>query len=551
MSPTDSAHRQTLSNDIRALTNALCRTSSLPRAHSNVKRSENVKMYLHIATLLTRDGMPKEEEDMLFSGVALREHFALFAFRRLGTELGGEARVETSERRAGSSEAAMEHLFAQGLRRDTDLLTHFADVLDVLRAFAASTLPEDARELQQTKCLVFFTQRSLGPITRRFHQPKKLFASSTPSWWRILTAWEHDLAEFFPVHVFSLKPHIALILNALSPNLVHFGAPFLLDEESAKKCVDALVVLLDVVDRQLKACAAASQTRESWETLNTTMRMLYSLVHETEVIRHILTSSSFSTFLVSRGRDASIRPEKRDGPALFRELQGLTAWQRAVIMLTGTKIFRAAVPIKFHILSIPSGESRTTPVMDLVNEIYPSWRYHSLAHIKAYIGRLVLLGEQPVFTPHFNTDVMGAFLSTNEASREMWALQEGVLQILGNSKSCCYACDKFASLLTVAINSSPSPTDSPASPPSFLFVPWSPPPNTPTPILEALRADLVAELKRHLDCVVPSSTWSLEDEIRLQNMTISTPTQTSVKWAPRSMSHSELSVLQVLGEMCT
>nr|GAT60018.1 predicted protein [Mycena chlorophos] len=513
--------RDCLERDIRTLTSALCRLSALPRSQPPWKHPEyNAKPYSHIATLLLWDGMGQEETSLVFNGVSMREHFALFALQRLPLAESG-IRV-ASTRFVGNPELSLPSLFESG-SRIVDLMTHFTDVVRVLRAFCGLELAEAERESRQSQCLIFLIQRSLGNIAQRLHKPKQLYGVVDFPWWNIFNAWKYDQDDCMSPREFPLKPETVLIFNALSPDLLPVANSVAIDGILAPKCVAALAVLLDVIDAKITTCQSPTRTQDDWEKLNTTLRMLYSLLYDTEILRHIFHDESFSRFLLSRVKSPGDGKRQADGPHFFKKLQAVTAWQRAVLILSSTKIIRAGVPIQLNIVSLPSTGATMVPIMNLVKELYPS---RTLPHIKAYLGRLAPLQDVPTFPAHHNADIMGVLMaadsclkaSSARGPRRMWALKECMLQILSTCKSCCYACDKLTMLLTVDFPTLPS------SPPSFIFVPWSPPSGTPIEVLRQLREDLMVEFKRHLDYAagawceeepskVPTKVWRSYDQL--------------------------------------
>ncbi|KAF7309871.1 hypothetical protein MIND_00359200 [Mycena indigotica] len=515
----------TLEQDIRALSNALCRVSATQPSWKHPET--NPKTYAHIATLLSRSGMGA---DLVLEGVATHQHFSLFAFH---PSLPSDSQIRITTRKCPPTLASdVEAILETGLQ-PTDFMTHCSQALAIVQAYPGLDIPVDTRDLRQDKCLSFFLQRSLGLVVQRFTRPKQLFPTDEAPWWKVLASWEPNSEKYFPRREFTLRSRTILILNALSPDLV--SRTTVMDAQVASKCVVALVVLLDVINGNLRTCQTVEErTDHDWDKLRVTLSMLYSLLYETDIIRHIFYNTSLSAFLVSR----AISRSKCDGPHLFRQLQAITACQRALLTVSGTKIIRAGVTIEFTLLSVPSPNPQmtTTPIMKLVQKVYPNCSFNAQADIRAHLGRLVLLEDPPLFSRHHNTMAMEIFMAVDTKQccleggsdpRKLWALKEGMLQILHNRKSCCYACDLLATLLTY------DPTTTVVSLISTVLTPWSPPPGTPKPLLATLRRELMAQLKHHLDCVIqstPSSTtWSFEG-----------------RQIPRKLSPSQLSVLQVI-----
>ncbi|KAJ6518904.1 hypothetical protein C8R45DRAFT_949685 [Mycena sanguinolenta] len=533
-------------NDICALTNLLAQISFHPHFNSTPTKSpvksqdDGNRIYSHIATLLTRDGMDDAQADITLACVSLYRHFAVFAVHQAPSSsepilqsfdpLVSNTPKRSSDRTKIRLESladpqspqatrdAVDAVLKTGLNA-ADINQHVSDVKQILLAFSAYDLPDDDREERQTQCFIFLLQRSIEKLTQRFHGPRIFFSTQYTPWWRIFIQWDPN-SRHFPAREFNVRYHIALILNALSPGLLSYGQPLVLDCDTAVRCITGLAVLLDVIDGKIAACKVSTRSAEDWDRLNTTLRMLYSLVYETEALRHIFYNSSLSAHVHSLSRTArygEIRledGEKHDGPFLFRQLQKIVAWHRSLFMIASTKVVRAAIPIQFNLLTIPPPPPSTeaTPVMNLVNEIYPS-RYHR-ALTRSYLAcRGVFSDDFRTSSPHYKANLLGILMATDyheysdvsEAEvasdpRRIREMKDGILQVISTAKKCCYACEKLASLLG-ADPSSPT-TDSTSICGDLLFRPWSPPFGITPEVLSLLRDDLMDQLKHHLECII-------------------------------------------------
>ncbi|KAJ7180757.1 hypothetical protein C8R46DRAFT_1070505 [Mycena filopes] len=537
-----------LASDIRALTFVLAQVSA-GAARSPLSPTKNAfkhdsgtanKMYGHIADLLSRDAMEDDQLDMALTGVAMYQHFALFAVHQappptatlspphdlpnpLGTTTAAaELEAHPLSPKCGSNGCTkisfesvdrprhlgdIETILKTGLNA-ADLHQHVSDIKQILSEFAPHDLSEDDREARQTKCLIFFLQRSIEKVTQRFYSPRIFFSTKYTPWWRMLTQWNPG-PEDFPVREFGLRYHIILIFNALSPGLLTFDVPAILDGPTAAKCVTGLAVLLDVIEGKLLACKKPTRSKEDWERLSTTLRMLYSLLYETDVIRHIFTNSSLSALVLSLSKSAQSgdNGDRHDGPFLLRQLQKVVAWQRALFMLASTKVVRSAIPINFNFISIPPPSVEMTPIMSLVDEIYPSKRHSTL--LKSHLAGFGVWSEKPdgLTSSHCNASLMGILMATDyhEYSdvvarnvsvdpQKVLGMKDGIVQVIINRKKCCYACEKLASLLSLR--------DQPPRWHEDVFRPWSPPVGITQEILMVLRQDLMDHFRRYLQFVV-------------------------------------------------
>ncbi|KAF8216619.1 hypothetical protein K438DRAFT_399089 [Mycena galopus ATCC 62051] len=549
--PSTPSFSSQLSSDVLALTNALAQISVQSSKPTSQKSSfkpqdDGHRMYPHIATLLTRDGMDDAQEDIAFACVSMYRHFAVFAVHQSPspestlasspvhdedpltseniTQAGIPAQTLPSQctkirfesltdPQSPTSQNTVEAVLKTGLTA-VDVNQHVSDVKQILLGFSAYDLPEDDREERQTRCFVFFLQRSIEKLTQRFHNPRAFFSTQYAPWWRIFTEWDPNPGHF-PVREFNLRYHITLIFNALSPGLLSYTQPLMLDCDTAVKCVNGLAVLLDVIDGKLLACQESTRSGEDWDRLNTTLRMLYSLLYETEVIRHIFFSSSLSAHILSLssaqyGENGSDDGQKRDGPFLFRQLQKIVAWHRGLFMVASTKVVRAAIPIHFNLISVPPLSVEVTPIMNLVNEIYHSKRHRTL--IRSYLAcRGVFSHDSKAFSPHYDASLMGILMAADHHEysdlfaedvasdpRTIREMKDGILQVISTGKRCCYTCKKLASLL--AIDAS-SPADSTIFC-GGAFRPWSPPFGITEEVLTILRNDLMDLFKCHLECVI-------------------------------------------------
>ncbi|KAJ7255497.1 hypothetical protein B0H12DRAFT_1113769 [Mycena haematopus] len=426
-----------------------------------------------------------------------------------------------------------------------DINQHVSDVKQILLGFSAYDLAEDDREERQTRCFIFFLQRSIEKLTQRFHSPRLFFSTQYTPWWRIFTQWDPN-PEHFPARQFNVRHHIALIINGLSPGLLSSTQTLVLDCDIAVQCVTGLAVLLDVIDAKISACKDLSRSTEDWDRLNTTLRMLYSLLYETEVFSHIFHNSSLSAHILSLSRSVkngggSDNGEKHDGPFLFGQLQRIVAWHRGLFIVASTKVVREAIPIHFNLISIPPPSIEVTPIINLVNEIYPSRRHRTL--IKSYLAcRGVFSDDLEAYSPHYNASLMGILMATDyhgcsgvfaedvasdpRTIREMKDVKfvcsvcpsnltltggQGILQVISTGKKCCYACEKLASLL--AVDPSSPTTDSTSISGGVLFRPWSPPFGITPEVLSLLRNDLMDQLKYHLECKIIAFTPSTKEKL--------------------------------------
>ncbi|KAJ6581625.1 hypothetical protein B0H19DRAFT_1116052 [Mycena capillaripes] len=548
MSMPSSPCSSSLASDIRALTTALAQissrtsptsTKSVFEHHENGHGPGPNKCYDHIATLLTRDGMDDAQADICLAGATMHGQFALFAVHQsppsspestaassplcIAIKPAPGAGLPSAPSKFRSTKIRFESLhqpqpplstgkmleavLKTGLNA-VDLNQHVSDVKQILWGFLGYDLPEDDGEERQTKCLIFFLQRSIEKLTQRFHDPRVFFSTECTPWWRMLTQWDPD-PEDFPMREFNVKYHVAVIFNALAPGLITYYLPTVLDCDTAIKCVIALAVLLDVIDGKLLACKQPSRLNEDWERLNTTLRMLYSLIYDTEIIRHIFFNSSLSAHLLALSRFAQCGEivsddDKRDGPFLFRQLQKIVAWQRAVLVLASTKVVRAAVPIHFNLISIPPPSVESTPIMNLVNEIYSSRRLRTL--IRRHLAeRGIFSDDSKAISSHYNASLLGLLMAADYCEySDIFAkdvatdpgkireIKDGILQVITTGKKCCYACEKLASLLLKD------------SAPSFdaVVCPWTPPLGITPEVLSLLRDDLMDQFKHHLEGVV-------------------------------------------------
>ncbi|KAF7370511.1 hypothetical protein MSAN_00683000 [Mycena sanguinolenta] len=433
-------------SDIHALTNVLAQIS----VHSNSTPTKSLfkddgnRMHSHIATLLTRDGMDEVQADISLACVSLYRHFAVFAVQQApfpsepisrSSSLSEDPPVSRNTTKGASdrkkirleslvdlqsslaSRDKVEAVLKTGLKA-ADLNQHVSDVYQILLGFSAYDLPEDGREERQARCFIFLLQRSIEKLTQRFHGPRIFFPNQYTPWWRIFIQWDPD-PERFPAREINVRDHIALILNALSPGLLSYNQPLVLDCDTAVKCITGLAVLLDVIDGKIAACKVSTRSPEDWDRLNTTLRMLYSLLYETEALRHIFYHSSLSTHVLSLSRAAQYgeirvdNGEKHDGPFLFRQLQKIVAWHRSLFIIASTKVVRAAIPIKFNLLTIPSPPPsiEVTPIMNLVNEIYPSRHHRAL--IRSYLACRGVSNDFRAFSPHYNASLLGILMTTD------------------------------------------------------------------------------------------------------------------------------------------
>ncbi|CAK5283124.1 unnamed protein product [Mycena citricolor] len=538
MSPSTTSAR--LSSDIRALTDALTRISGFASSLSPSKHQEATshRTFHHVSTLLNRDGSQK---DMALSGVSLHHRFLLFAVcsedesAQSGKSTSRKMKIEhlRATKRCTSPEH-MEALLNSGLE-SVPLRQHILDLSRILEGFAAYDIPAEEREDRQSKCLIFILQRSFGKIAQRFNTIQSFFLREP--WWKFAIGWQPSKDELKPKK-FSLKPHIAIIYNALSPGTMPFGASVILDTVMAGKCVQGLGVLLDVIDGKIWTCRPASASEDSWERLNTTIRMLYSLLYESDILRHILYLPCFSLHIQSLSTDE----DRCDGPFLFRQLQRVVAWHRALLVLSGTKVVRAAIPVDLSVIDVPPSPSDRTAIMKLVHELYPASSSETMSLIDSYLLDFGVYDMDAKFPAHHKANLLGVVMaadSPNIASlfdattasdpRRLHALKDvgqlpsvdvlsdklkGLLQALGTSASCCYMCDKLASLLSI---------DPSALAPSFydaVHQPWSPPLGSTVQVLRLLRSDLMDQLRRYLDWVVlqESSNQRIEEEKPLRKI---------------------------------
>ncbi|KAK7025200.1 hypothetical protein R3P38DRAFT_2953252 [Favolaschia claudopus] len=543
MSPSSSRSPH-LSNDIEgdicALTNVLAqlsvprRTLSPKSPSKSYSRNDNgSKMYQHIATLLVHDD--ETHADFSVAGAAMPRHFELVAVSQASSPEPASPRQGDSSCAADVSAQQSESTIRVDARLQPPLdaarplaavletgshrvgfAQHVSDVTQLLLGFAALDLSEDERDERQTKCLVFLLQRCIGKLSERFHNPRICFPQSTP-WWKTLTLWKPN-SERFPVREFSARYHITLIFNALTPGLLSWTDPTVLDSDLAVKCVTSLAVLLDVIGGKIAVCTQSTCVREDWDRLNTTLRMLYSLLYESEILRHIFHNSSLSGHIF-RSVDGSYSGEKCNGPFLYHQLEDLVGWHRALFMLVSTKVVRAAIPVKFNVISIPSSSAKMTPIMDLAGEIYPS-RHHQMllqSHL-ACRGALSESSKPEIRVPHYTASLV-AFMMASESQeakgfsgsivgdpRTVREIREGVSEVINARAKCCYTCEKLASLLAVDAS---SPTDSTLCDPyaGVPFRPWTPPVGIPLEVLTLLREDLMSCFKAHLELAI------LEDQI--------------------------------------
>ncbi|KAJ7043730.1 hypothetical protein C8F04DRAFT_1229212 [Mycena alexandri] len=555
-----------LARDIRALTFALAQLSAptspqpaLTKRYFKHEHGLNAnKTYGHITDLLTRDAMDDDQAEAALAGVAMHQHFALFAVHQAPPEsptptatlLAAHDVPDTSETTTPPADSSththtpadssthrvspkcgpkdctkirfelvdrpqhlgdIEMILKTGLNA-ADLNQHVSDIKQILSEFSPYDLSEGDREARQTKCLIFFLQRSIEKLTQRFHNPRTFFSTKYTPWWRMLIQWNPG-TEDVPVHEFSPEYHVVLIFNALSPDMMSFDTPTLLDSNIATKCVTGLAVLLDVIDGKLLACRKPTRSHEDWERLSTTLRMLYSLLYETDIIRYIFTNSSLSALILSLSKSAQFREDgdKHNGPFLLRQLEKVVAWQCALFILASTKVVRSAIPINFNFISVPPSSVEMTPIMSLVHEIYPSKRQSSL--LKSHLTSHGVCAEKPdgFSSPHYNASLMGILMATDYREysdvsagdvgadpRKVLDMKEGILQVIVAGKKCCYACEKLASLLGLK-NQAPRWHED-------VFRPWSPPVGITQEVLTLLRKDLMDHFKRYLQFVV------IEDE---------------------------------------
>ncbi|KAJ6515041.1 hypothetical protein C8R47DRAFT_1313420 [Mycena vitilis] len=540
-------HSSRLASDIRALTTALALVSSTTSSRSPTSPKSNFKhhgngpspgpqkVFHHIATLLTRDNV--DEADVAFTGATMQRHFALFAIHQSPLSAPPESPTSSPIYENGRhlefrstdcskirlevlthpepvlDNHALDAVFKTGLNA-ADLDQHVSDVKHILLGFSGADLSDEDRDVRQTRCSIFFEQRSIEKLTQRFHNPRIFFSAQNASWWRILAQWDPD-PDDFPVREFKAQFQIAIVFNALSPGLMSHYLPTILDRDTAVECITGLAVLLDVINGKLSACTQPGRSDEDWERLNTTLRMLYSLLYETDIIHHIFFNTSLSAHLLSRSKSAQFGEhgsdyDKHDGPFLFRQLQKIVAWHRALLVLASTKVVRAAIPIQFNAISIPPQSLGITPIMDLVNEIYTSRHLRTL--LRSHLRQRGVFSENRTavaVASHYNATLMGILMATEyheysyvfaeeEAtdSRKIRELKDGILQVIGNGKQCCYVCEKLASLLAVNFKEPTSCSD------GLIFRPWSPPFGMTREVLTLLRDDLMDQLRRHLERVI-------------------------------------------------
>lgn len=110
--------------------------------------------------------------------------------------------------------------------------------------------------------------------------------------------------------------------------------------------------------------------------------------------------------------NAEFEAEKRDGPFFFLQLQAIVAWQRSVLVLAYSKVVRAAIPIDFNLIMVPSPAVGVTPIMDLVDEIYPSGEDMRAGLIKNHLTNLGIFADNSETNPpHHNAQLMGILMA--------------------------------------------------------------------------------------------------------------------------------------------
>ncbi|KAJ7130640.1 hypothetical protein C8R44DRAFT_775946 [Mycena epipterygia] len=252
--------------------------------------------------------------------------------------------------------------------------------------------------------------------------------------------------------------------------------------------------------------------------------MLYSLLHETEILRYIFTHSSFSAHLFSLSKsfakeNTTDNAEKHDGPFFFRQLESIVAWQRGLLVLASSKVVRAAIPIDFNLIVVPSPAVGVTPIMDLVDEIYPSKGDADtrVGLIKAHLTSLGIFSDKSETNiPHHNAQLMGILMAMDDQDvlveevaadpRKICTMKERLLQSVSTAKECCSTCQKLAYFLDAA-SFPPPPCDA-------VVRAWSPPFGITEDMLKLLRTDLLDQFKRYLESVLrePSSEQSEHSE---------------------------------------
>ncbi|KAJ7745749.1 hypothetical protein B0H16DRAFT_1558092 [Mycena metata] len=497
-----------LAADIRALTTLLSRVAKQatqptsvdnldePQADKDARRS-----FHHVAVLLSGSAV------LGVTGSSSSGSFTLFGAREWSSPPSTDSKfapLATCNPQRTESDTRIKLSHTDDVRPLAEIFQDSNRIVPLSQHILDVTLYPTLDESDRERARMHILRRSFTKFSRSLYQPGKFFnlAASENRWWTLLENIRVDdiSAENPPVrcHVRSVG---RWAWNILARGLVPSTGEVSLTATTMKRVLETVVKVLQRIHEKV----GKTKEEKSWEgtTLDDLLLTLSSLLYGSKIIQLALSNASISNMLLASRKSEELVPDddeddlsaQRDGPFIYRSIEAVVAWHRAIGVLAASPVLSRRIPISFQLITAPPPPADLTPFFKLIDEASPSIPAELRTELeKRFVdeGLMTDAGESLDFpgSTHCEAILMGFMLESNT---EDPSPIRHTSNVIGVTKKCCYCCDKLAAIL----NASSRFQGSIKTPGSHGFItPWSPPAGIPDKVLLELRNDLMGHLRK-------------------------------------------------------